>query len=232
MADSRRSNLTRRTFLKGASVATAAAISPTIIVRSARAKSDTLKIGQWTHFVPAFDEWFDKKYCPEWGQKNGVKVVVDHISVNDLRARAAAEVSAQKGHDLFGFLDPPPAYEDQVLPMNDVVTECEKKFGKLVNLAHRATYNPRSKRYFALSDNWVPDPLHYRKDWWDDVGVKPETWEKVREGAKKIKDKHGAPAGFGLAQELDTNMMVRALLWSYGAAEQDEAGNVAINSKA
>src|SRR5437899_2403094 len=87
MADSRKSRLTRRTFLKGAGVATAAAVGPTIIVRSARAKSDTLKIGQWTHFVPAFDEWFDKKYCPEWGAKNNVKVVVDHISVNDLRAR-------------------------------------------------------------------------------------------------------------------------------------------------
>ena len=51
MADSLKSNLTRRTFLKGAGVATAA-VGLTIIVRSARAKSDTLTIGQWTHFVP------------------------------------------------------------------------------------------------------------------------------------------------------------------------------------
>ena len=224
--------LTRRAFLETTGAAAAAGVGPTIWVRQARAKSDTLKIGQWAHFVPAFDAWFDKKFTKEWGEKNGVKVVVDHISINDLRARAAAEVSARKGHDLFGFLDPPPAYENQVVPMDDVVTECERRFGKLVNLAHRATYNPRTKRYFAFSDNWVPDPLHYRKDWWDDVGVKPDTWEKVREGARKIKDKHGAPAGFGLAQELDTNMMLRGLLWSYGAAEQDEEGRVTINSKA
>jgi ABC-type Fe3+ transport system permease subunit len=52
MADSLTSNLTRRTFLKRAGVATAAAVGLTIIVRSARAKSDTLKIGQWPHFVP------------------------------------------------------------------------------------------------------------------------------------------------------------------------------------
>jgi multiple sugar transport system substrate-binding protein len=232
MADSRKSKLTRRTFLKGAGVATAAVVSPTIIVRSARAKSDTLKIGQWTHFVPAFDEWFDKKYCPEWGQKNGVKVVVDHISVNDLRARAAAEVSAKKGHDLFGFLDPPPAYENVVMPMNDVVTECEKKYGKLVNLAQRATFNPKTNKYFAVSDNWVPDPLHYRKDAWGEIGMKPDTWEHIREGSKKIKDKNGMPAGFGISQELDTNMMLRALLWSYGAQEQDESSTkVMINSK-
>jgi multiple sugar transport system substrate-binding protein len=223
----------RRTFLKTAGVAAAAAAGPTVVVRTIPAKSDTLKIGQWTHFVPAFDEWFDKKYCPEWGQKNGVKVIVDHISVNDLRARAAAEVAAKKGHDLFGFLDPPPAYEDQVAPMNEVVSECEKKYGKLVNLAHRATYNPKTKRYFAFSDNWVPDPLHYRKDVWAEIGMKPDTWEHIREGSKRIKDKNGMPAGFGLAQELDTNMMLRALLWSYGATEQDESSTkVTINSKA
>jgi multiple sugar transport system substrate-binding protein len=227
------SPVNRRTFLKTAGVVAATAASPTWFVRPIPAKSDTLKIGQWTHFVPAFDEWFDKKYCPEWGQKNGVKVVVDHISVNDLRARAAAEVAAKKGHDLFGFLDPPPAYEDQVAPMNEVVAECEKRYGKLVNLAQRATYNPKTKRYFALSDNWVPDPLHYRKDVWGEVGLKPDTWEHIREGSKKIKDKNGMPAGFGLAQELDTNMMLRALLWSFGATEQDESSTkVTINSKA
>src|SRR5262245_48860743 len=227
------SSQTRRRFLKVAGGVAAAASVPSVFVRSARAKSDTLKIGQWTHFVPAFDEWFDKKYCPEWGAKNGVKVVVDHISVNDLRARAAAEVSAKKGHDLFGFLDPPPAYENVVVPMNDVVTECEKKYGKLANLAQHATFNPKTKKYFAVSDNWVPDPLHYRKDVWGEIGMKPDTWEHIREGSKKIKDKSGMPAGFGISQELDTNMMLRALLWSFGAQEQDESSTkVMINSKA
>src|SRR5262249_45342137 len=95
-----------------------------------------------------------------------------------------------------------------------------------------ATYNPRTKRYFGMADSWMPDVIHYRKDWWDDVGVKPESWEQVREGARKIKDKHGVPAGFGLAPEVDTNIMLRGLLWSYGAAEQEEAGTIAINSKA
>ena len=117
--------------------------------------------------------------------------------------------------------------------MNDVVSDCEKKYGKLVNLAQRATYNPKTKKYFALSDNWVPDPLHYRKDVWSEIGMKPDTWEHIREGSKKIKDKTGMPAGFGISQELDTNMMLRALLWSYGAQEQDEGSTkVMINSKA
>src|SRR5262249_54113555 len=70
-----------------------------------------------------------------------------------------------------------------------------------------------------------------RTDWWEDVGVRPDGWDQIRDGARKIRAKHGAPAGFGLAPELKSNMMLRGLLWSYGASEQDEAGQVAINSR-
>jgi multiple sugar transport system substrate-binding protein len=54
----------------------------------------------------------------------------------------------------------------------------------------------------------------------------------VREGARKIREKRDVPAGFGLAVEPDSNVTLRGLLWSFGAAEQDEAGQVAINSPA
>jgi multiple sugar transport system substrate-binding protein len=184
------------------------------------------------HFVPAFDEWFDQKFAREWGERNGIRVTVEHLSVSELRGRAALEVAARRGHDLFGFLDTPAGHEADALPLTDVVAECERRYGKLAPLAHRVTYSPRSRRYFALCDAWTPAPLHYRADWWDDVGVRPESWEQVRDGARKVRARHGAPAGFGLAPEPDTNMMLRGLLWSHGASEQDEGGSVTINSRA
>lgn len=224
---------TRRRLLQLAGgAAVTAGLGLTGRVGRSTAKSGTLKIAQWTHFVPGFDDWFDKTFTRQWGEKNGVTVEVDHISGGDLRSRAAAEVSARRGHDLFGFLDSPAGYEDHVVPMNDVVSECERRFGRLATLVHKGTFSPRTKRYFAFSDNWVPAPLHYRSDWWGEVGLKPDTWDKIREGARRIRERHGALAGFGLAPEPDTNMVLRGLLWSYGVTEQDEAGNVAINSKA
>jgi len=36
--------------------------------------------------------------------------------------------------------------------------------------------------------------------------------------------------GLGLSQEVDSNMALRALLWSFGGAEQDADGRVALNS--
>jgi multiple sugar transport system substrate-binding protein len=199
----------------------------------AAAQQKTLKILQWSHFVPAWDEWFNKTFTVQWGEKNNTKVVVDNINLVDLKARAASEAQAQKGHDLFMFLSPPASYEKQTLDMTHVYQAVEKKHGKKIDLAHKSTYNPKTKRYFAFSDAYTPDPGNYRIDLWKEAGYPngPDTWDQLRDGAKKIRDKKGNPCGLGLSQELDTSMAMRALLWSFGGAEQDEAGNVTINSK-
>ncbi len=227
--------VSRREFVKLAGVgALGAGVGPAFLFPGrAGAASKTLKILQWSHFVPGYDKWLDGVFTKEWGQKHDTEVTVDHITIPEINARAAAEVSAQKGHDLFMFLSPPAAYEKQVIDHTELYQQVEKKHGKVIPLGHKSTYNPKTKKYFAFSDSYVPDPGNYRKDLWSQVGYPngPDTWEDLRVGGKKIKDQLGNPVGVGLSQELDTNMAVRALLWSFGGAEQDEAGNVVINSK-
>ena len=39
-----------------------------------------------------------------WGEPNDMQVEVDHVDYTRLPALAAAEVKAQNGHDIFGFL--------------------------------------------------------------------------------------------------------------------------------
>ncbi|HEY3171413.1 MAG TPA: extracellular solute-binding protein, partial [Thermoanaerobaculia bacterium] len=191
------------------------------------------KIIQWSHFVPGYDKWFDGVYTKEWGAKHDTEVVVDHIAIGEINARAAAEAAAKKGHDLFMFLSPPAAYEKQVIDHAEIYQEVQKKHGKVIPLGERSTYNPKTKKFFAFSDSYVPDPGDYRKDLWEKVGFPngPDTWEDLRVGGKKIKDQLGNPVGVGLSQELDTNMAMRAVLWSFGGAEQDEKGNVTLKSK-
>ena len=227
--------ITRRDFIKTTAAGTlATGIGvPFIVPNRAFGASvkKSLKILQWVHFVPAFDKWFNEKYIKDWGEKNSTEVTVDNIGITGLRARAAAEVSAQKGHDLFLFEDPPPAYEDNVVDMKDVYDECIKKYGKPIDLAIKSTYNPKTKKYFGFSPQFTPDPINWRKDLWDDVGVVPDSWDKILDGGRKIKQKHNIPVGIGLAQELDTAMAMRTIMYSFGAHEQDAAGYVAINSK-
>jgi multiple sugar transport system substrate-binding protein len=226
---------TRREFAKLAGIgAVAAGVGPAFLFpERAAAQQKTLKILQWSHFVPAYDKWLDGVYTKEWGAKNDTKVIVDHISIGEINARAAAEVSARKGHDLFMFLAPPAAYEKQVIDHREVYEEVEKKHGKPISLAEKSTYNPKTKKYFAFSDSYVPDPGNYRQDLWEKVGYPhgPDTYDDLLKGGKKIKDQFGNPVGIGLSQELDTNMAMRALLWSFGGSVQDAEGNPAIYSK-
>jgi len=222
--------ISRREFVQAAG--TVAAGSLIFPVRG-HAQQKTLKICQWSHFVPGYDKWFDGVFCKEWGAKHNTQVIVDHIAIGEINARAAAEVAAKKGHDLFMFLSPPAAYEKQVIDHAELYQEVERKWGKTNDLGHKSTYNPKTKKHFAFSDSFVPDPGNYRKDLWSQVGFPngPDSWEDVHKGAKAIKDKVGNPCGIGLSQELDTNMAMRSLLWGFGGAEQNEAGAVTINSK-
>jgi multiple sugar transport system substrate-binding protein len=226
--------LTRREFVKAAGVGALAAAGAAsgLVPRAARAQQKTLKIVQWSHFVPGYDKWFDGTFCKQWGEKNNTQVIVDHIAIGEINARAAAEASAQRGHDLFMFLSPPAAYEKQVIDHGEIYQAVEKKWGKVVDLGHKSTFNPKTKKYFAFSDSYVPDPGNYRQDLWSQVGFPkgPDSWDDLLKGGKAIKQKLGNPVGIGLSQELDTNMAVRALLWSFGGSEQDPEGRVVINS--
>src|SRR5262249_30729762 len=131
------------------------------------------------------------------------------------------------------FISPPAAYERQVIDHREIYEEVQRKHGKAIELAVRSTFNPKTKKFFAFSDSFVPDPGNYRKDLWTQVGYPtgPDTYQDLLVGGKKIKDKFGNPVGLGLSQEVDTNMAMRALLWSFGGTEQDEAGNVTLYSK-
>jgi multiple sugar transport system substrate-binding protein len=223
--------ITRRGLIKTTGAAAiAAATGPFFHVAPARA-ARSLKILQWSHFVPAYDKWFNETYVKEWGTKNDTEVVVDNINLSLIPSRAAAEVSAQQGHDLLMFLSPPSVYEQQVVDMKDVYAEVEKRHGKPIDLAVKSTYNPKTKKYFAFSDSFVPDPIDYRTDLWGEVGMKPDTWDDIRIGGKKIKDKTGIPVGVGLSAELDTAMAMRAVMYAFGASEQDAEGNLALKSK-
>jgi multiple sugar transport system substrate-binding protein len=223
----------RRQFVTTAGAAAAAvAIGPTILIKRPQ---KTFKIIQWSHFVPAYDAWFDK-YAKDWGTQKGVEVTVDHISLADLTTRANAEVAAQQGHDLFQFLSPPGAFEPQVLDMADVVRDAERVHGPIIDLCKRATYNPVTRKWIGFSDNYVPDPGDYLKSVWTEIGMPdgPKTWEDLVTAGPQISAKHPEiqiPIGIGLSQELDTNMATRAMLWSFDGSIQDANENVVLKSE-
>ncbi len=221
---------TRRRFLQ--QMGTAAVAGPLVLPRFAKAeKKHRLSILQWNHFVPAFDQWFDQKFVKEWGDANDAEVIVDRVGMTSLVSRAHAEVNAGKGHDLFMFLRPPPVFEDYVIDHAEIYAECERLYGKPNDIALRSTYNPKTGKYYGFADSYVPDPVNYRKDLWEDIGMFPDTWDDIRVGGAKIYKKHRVPLGMGMAPELDSNMALRSLLSAFGASVQTADGKPALSSK-
>jgi multiple sugar transport system substrate-binding protein len=236
MSTTKLSPVTRRRFLRNAGLTVAAAGSAPVLstpfVSRAVADTKTLTIVQWSHFVPEYDKWFDK-FARDWGEKNKIAVTVDHIPVQDVAARAAAEVSAQSGHDLFGWNGAGGAhlYRKFLVDVTSLVESVEKKYGKVSVIGRQIGYNQDDKTWSAFPDYYINFPVMYRKSMWDEIGVTPDSWDNVRIGGAKLKAK-GHPVGISLGHSNDPNTTWRGFLWSYGGAVQDEAGKkVVLNSK-
>src|SRR4029078_10652760 len=226
-------SVTRRRFLKETAAAASAApfISAPFVSR-VMAQTKSLSIVQWSHFVPEYDKWFDN-FAKEWGSKNKIDVTVDHIPVANVAARAAAEASAQSGHDLFGWNGAGGAhvYRQFLVDVTSPVGATEKKYGKVSTIGRQIGYNQDDKTWSAFPDFYINFPAMYRKSMWDEIGMKPDAWDNVRIGGAKLKAK-GHPVGISLGHSNDPETTWRGLLWSYGASEQDAEGkNVVLNSK-
>src|SRR6186997_28869 len=89
----------RRQFLTTAATAAGAVAAPHVWIRPAWAQTKEVRVLAWTHFVPAYDKWFDA-FADQWSTKSGVKVIIDHIPHLQIPAKIAAEVATQSGHDI------------------------------------------------------------------------------------------------------------------------------------
>ena len=235
VSSSRRAS--RRRFLKSAGVGagitalSSVGAGPLIFVRDAKAADKELKIVQWSHFVPGYDKWIDQ-FVRDWGASNGVSATIDHIPHLEIAARMAAELSAQAGHDLVGINGfGPHLYRDSVVDLSPLIGEFEKKYGKVGAVGRSLAYDSQNKRWPAFPDYYISFPGLYRKDLWDEIGMKPDTWDDLRKGGAKLKAK-GHPVGIGMAHHQDANTSWRSVLWSFGGAVQDKSGTkVTLNSK-
>jgi ABC-type glycerol-3-phosphate transport system substrate-binding protein len=196
-----------------------------------RKLSGELKILMWSHFVPAHDTWFDP-FAKDWAQRNNLTVTVDHIDNTQIPARIAAEIAANQGHDLVQYIAPLSQFEPSVLDLKDVADEAERRFGKMLDLCRKSSFNPTTNKFYAFAPGWVPDPGDYRKSLWEPVGMGngPTTYDDLLKAGAEIKGKTGMRVGIGMSPEVDSNMAARALIWSFGGAEQDEHENVTLNS--
>jgi multiple sugar transport system substrate-binding protein len=224
----------RRDFIRvtGAGVAGASLLTM-LEARQAPAqlRGTSLRVLTWSHFVPAYDAWLDD-FAKNWGEKNGVRVRVDHIPHLEMPARFAAEFAAGTGHDLMQFNGQifTGQYYRHLVDFGDVATALEKKYGKWMESSKSAAQVKGA--WYAIPDYFIAIPVLWRKDLFDSVGrPEPKTWDDLRTAARLLKPK-GHPTGMQFSHCNDANHNWRALLYCFGAKETDPSGdNLTLDSK-
>ena len=58
-----------------------------------------------------------------------------------------------------------------------------------------STYNPKTKRYFGISDAYVPSPIALAARRLESIGESPATWDHVRTAAPKLQASSGTRSG-------------------------------------
>jgi len=203
----------------------AADAKPAAQAAPAFAGGGSLKLLMRSHFVPAYDTWFDQ-WAKEWGEKNKVQIEVDHILAGELPAKWAAEAATGDGHDILGFTisGGVNVYNKHLVDVGDIV--------KQVGDAHGGWVEPLTSNIGKFEGTWKGLPgyfiefgCNYRKDLFDANGLKPfDTWDDVLKGGTLLKEK-GNPIGIAINQKSnDANNSWQGVLWSYGAGYVKEDG--------
>jgi multiple sugar transport system substrate-binding protein len=196
-------------------------------------KGSTLKLLMWSHFVPAFDDYFDK-WAADWGNKNGVKVTVDHVPTNTVVTKAAADVAIKGGHDLTQLQVPtdPHVFAENLVDVSAVTTYLDKKYGGYIDAAKQTGIVDGVWK--SIPDFVIPYPGIYRKDYFDAAGItKPvDTWDDLLKAGTTLK-KAGHPVGLAINQgSFDANSHMMSIMYGFGAKWVEADGKtIAINSQ-
>src|SRR5438270_967 len=143
------------------------------------ANAGTLKILMSSHFVPAYDTWFDQ-WAKDWGAKNKVEIQADHILSSDLAAKNAAEVAAGSGHDIYKFSrnGEPTLYQNQMIAVSDVTKQISGAHGGWIPFGE--TLGLYEGTWHAVPEYFIDFPALYRKDIFDANGLTPiDTWDEL-----------------------------------------------------
>ena len=231
MTRSRITQSTRRDFLKLA--ATATTLSPFISFREPTlAGQATLKIAKWAHFLPEFDAWFESM-VGGWGRQHSTQVSVDEVPVENIYALAKAETQLGQGHDLFIFPWPPAEFQEYAIDHGSIYQAVAGRYGAIPQIAFKSTVNPKTKRHFAFADSWIPTPLFYFQDCWQQVGMPygPLAYGSLRSGGQRIRDQAGLPCGLALTSTLEGNITCHTILYGFGGTLTSTHGEARIDAR-
>jgi multiple sugar transport system substrate-binding protein len=129
---------------------------------------------EYKEFIEPVNQWY-ADFANAWGEQNNIQVALDSESQGTNVHQTQAEFAAEQGHDLYLLISSPAVYEVQLIDHHEIYQECERRYGKALDVAIKSCWNPKTDRFFGVLDGYSPMPVIYRKDLWESVGRAPTT---------------------------------------------------------
>jgi multiple sugar transport system substrate-binding protein len=237
----RQAALSRRAFMRLTGVAMGAvAIAACVAPAPEQATDSAAPISQaevslnlltYSLFVPRMNELF-QEFANNWAAQNGVSLELEYVSTSDIAARVAAAIETGSGPNLTQFNAPPANIIAGLVDITDVAEDIGDQ---------QDGWYPAAQAVSRFDGRWYAIPVgshtmmvNYRVDWFSEIGYDsfPDNWDDMLEAGRRLKAA-GRPYGWvfsGGQAPFDGLGHALVMLWSFGAKEFDDEGNLVLDS--
>ena len=223
MAEPSQPKATRRDFLKIAAGAAGAAAGPWVS-RNAQAKPVSIAFARESSYVKNFDVHFQNVMAPAYEKATGIKIEYQiQAAGGSAVPQLVSMVENKNGADL-AWVQQEWLYRDALVDVSDIAEEVGKQQGGWYDEIKRLSVD--KGKWKSVPNGNIGQLMNYRKDWFDEAGVRsfPETWDEFLEAGIKLKAK-GHPFGMSMGHGFaDNYSWLYPLLWSYGVTVMDKDG--------
>jgi multiple sugar transport system substrate-binding protein len=224
MAQPAQSKATRRSFLKLGAAGAAGVVAGPWVSRHAQAKPLSITFARESSYVKNFDEHFLKVMAPAYEKATGIKIEYQiQAAGGSAVPQLVSMVENKSGADL-AWVQQEWLYRDALVDVSDIAEEVGKQQGGWYDEIKRLSID--KGKWKSVPKGNIGQLMNYRRDWFDEVGVKsfPETWDEFLEAGIKLKAK-GHPFGMSMGHGFaDNYSWLYPLLWSYGVTVMDKDG--------
>jgi len=191
-----------------------------------------LRVLRWSGFVKSDEELWNEN-TRKWEAKTGGNVILEYLSWEDVRPKAAMTASVGAGHDIIiSWYDDPHLYPGKLLDVTDLAVYLDKKYGGWYDVHKEYGIDKKTKRWIALPIGAPGLCINYRESWVREAGYEkpPDRVDEFLKLCKKLKA-NGHPTGFALGHAVgDANVWTHWCLWSFGGKIVEKDGKtIAIN---
>ena len=189
-----------------------------------------------SYFVPEGQDFFVQQVT-DWGTQNNVEVQTDFVNWPDIQGKVSAAVESGAGPDIIELRETwPYLYYEQMVDLNELALRLGEAGGGFYEWATNTA--AVDGNYYSIPIGTSSIAYAYRISHFEEAGLTnaadaanfPKTWEELFAIGNNLKAM-GKPLGQALGQSTgDPPGFAYPYMWSYGAMELDEEGNVAFNN--